>query len=337
LPPPRVTVIIPTLLAGKPLARALGCLAQQTYKNFETIVVDNSGTSAAVAFAAPPQVRVLENPENLGFGAAVNRAIESSESELLCTLNDDAYAAPEWLENLVQAADSHPEAGMLASQIRLASHPGQLDSAGLGIYTDGTTKQRGHREPAGNYSREEEVLIPSACAALYRRALLDRVGVFDADYFLYCEDTDLGLRARIAGESCRYIPQAVVEHDYSVSSGRASRLKAYYVERNRLWTVIKTFPVSLWPLVPLYSAWRYTLHLWALVTGRGLAAEFTRGGEKWWRLVLIVGSAHAHALSHLPALLAKRKRIRSGATLDGWAFWKLLRRHYATASQIAIQ
>jgi GT2 family glycosyltransferase len=337
LPPPRVTVIIPTLLAGKPLARALGCLAQQTYKNFETIVVDNSGTSAAAGFAAPPQVRVFEHPKNLGFGAAVNRAIEASDSELLCTLNDDAYPAPEWLENLVQAADSHPEVGMFASQIRLASHPGRLDSAGLGIYADGTTKQRGHREPASNYSKAEEVLIPSACAALYRRSMLDRVGVFDADYFLYCEDTDLGLRARLAGENCRYVPQAVVEHDYSVSSGRASRLKAYYVERNRLWTVIKTFPVALWPLVPLYSSWRYALHLWALVTGRGLAAEFTRDGEKWWRLVLIVGSAHAHALSHLPALLAKRKHVRRGAKLGCRAFWKLLRRHYASASQIAMQ
>ena len=325
------------MLAGKPLARALDCLSSQAFQDFETVIVDNSGTGAAAGFGAPPLVRVLENPRNLGFGAAVNRGIENSRSELLCTLNDDAYPAPEWLENLVGAADSHAEAGMFACQIRLASQPGQLDSAGLGIYADGTTKQRGHRERARDYSKVEEVLIPSACAALYRRSLLDRVGRFDADYFLYCEDTDLGLRARLAGESCLYIPQAVVEHDYSVSSGRASRLKAYYVERNRLWTVIKTFPAALWPLAPLFSIWRYLLHLWALLTGRGLAAEFTRGGEKWWRLVLIVGSAHAHALSHLPVLLAKRRHVRGSATLGAWAFWKLLRRHYASASQIAMQ
>jgi GT2 family glycosyltransferase len=337
LPPPRVTVIIPTLLAGKPLARCLGCLSSQTYKDFETIIVDNSGTKAAAGFATPPLVRVLENPKNLGFGAAVNRGIEDRQSELLCTLNDDAYPASDWLESLVRAAETHAEAGMFACQIRLASRPGQLDSAGLGIYADGTTKQRGHREPARNYSEVEEVLIPSACAALYRRSLLDRVGVFDADYFLYCEDTDLGLRARLAGWKCLYVPQAIVDHDYSVSSGRASRLKAYYVERNRLWTVIKTFPVALWVFVPAYSLWRYLLHFWALLTGRGLAAEFTRDGEKWWRLVLIVGSAHAHALSHLPALLTKRRRVRASATLGARAFWKLLRRHYASASQIAMQ
>ena len=158
------------MLAGKPLARALACLSSQTYKDFETIIVDNSASGAAAGFAAPPHVRVLETEHNLGFGGAVNRGIENSQCEFICTLNDDAYPAPEWLESLVQAANSHPEAGMFACQIRLASQPAQLDSAGLGIYADGTTKQRGHREPASDYSEPEAVLIPSACAALYRRA-----------------------------------------------------------------------------------------------------------------------------------------------------------------------
>jgi GT2 family glycosyltransferase len=337
LPPPRVTVIIPTLFAGEPLARCLRCLAAQNFQDFETIVVDNSATGEAAAFSVEPRVRVLANGSNLGFGAAVNRGIESSQAELICTLNDDAYPLPQWLESLVRASDNHPTAGLFASQIRLAAQPGRLDSAGLGIYPDGTTKQRGHGEPARNFDATEEVLIPSACAALYRRSMLNRIGVFDADYFLYCEDTDLGLRARLAGWNCLYVPQAVVEHDYSVSSGRASRLKAYYVERNRLWTLAKTFPVALWPLAPFYSSWRYLLHFLALLTGRGLAAEFTRDGEKWWRLVLIVGSAHIQALLHLPALLAKRRHVQSSATLGAWAFWKLIRRHYARASQIAMQ
>jgi hypothetical protein len=87
----------------------------------------------------------------------------------------------------------------------------------------------------------------------------------------------------------------------------------------------------------VFSLWRYLLHFRALLTGRGLAAEFTRNGEKWWRLVLIVVSAHAQTLSHLPALLAKRRQVRNSANLGAWAFWKLLRKHYASASQIAGQ
>ena len=120
----------------------------------------------------------------------------------------------------------------------------------------GTTKQRGHRGPGHPAGEPSEALIPSGCAALYRRSMLDQIGLFDSDYFLYCEDTDLGLRGRLAGWNCLYVPGAVVEHDYSSTTGRASAQKAYFVERNRLYTVVKLFPIFLWPLVPWYSAWR---------------------------------------------------------------------------------
>jgi GT2 family glycosyltransferase len=167
--------------------------------------------------------------------------------------------------------------------------------------------------------------------------MLDQIGAFDPDYFLYCEDTDLGLRARRAGWTCFYVPAAIVEHDYSLSAGRASRLKAFYVERNRLYTVIKNFPAWLWPAAPCCSLWRYLLYFGALLRGRGLAAEFRRSGEKWWRLVLIVVSAHGHAFLHLPRLLAKRRQTGRIAKLSGWAFWKLMRRHYVRASRIVVQ
>ena len=87
-----------------------------------------------------------------------------------------------------------------------------------------------------------DALLPSGSAALYRRKMLDEIGLFDETFFLYCEDTDLGLRARWAGWECVYVPGAVVEHRYSHSAGRASPLKAYYVERNRLYTAIKNLP-----------------------------------------------------------------------------------------------
>jgi GT2 family glycosyltransferase len=329
--------VIPTVAADSKLAECLRSLESQTHRDRDIVVVDNSGEGRVLRGGAPPGgVRVMEAGRNLGFGGAINAAVRESRAPFLATLNDDAVADPRWLAALVSAMRRQPDVGMCASQVRLYGEE-QLDSAGMLVARDGSSRQRGHLRPPWMFPAPEEALLPSGSAALYRRAMLDEVGLFDDDFFLYCEDTDLGLRARLAGWSCRYVPQAVVEHDYSVSSGRASRLKAFYVERNRLWTVAKTFPLALWPLVPFYSLWRYLLHFWALLTGRGLAAEFTREGEKWWRLVLIVGSAHVHALSHLPALLAKRKRVRSSATLGDWAFWKLIRRHYARASQIAMQ
>src|ERR1700733_963755 len=111
---------------------------------------------------------------------------------------------------------------------------GQIDSAGMLICGDGSSKQRGHLEPPEKYLAPAEVLLPSGSAALYRRAMLDEIGGFDEGFFLYCEDQDLGLRAQWAGWKCLYAPRAVVDHHYSHTAGRATPLKAYYVERNRL-------------------------------------------------------------------------------------------------------
>ncbi len=328
---------MPTLHAGENLRHCLAALARQTFDSFETIVVDNSGSGAASGFAGLPGVRVIANAKNVGFAQAVNQGIASSEAEFVCTLNDDAYPAEDWLEQLIAACADHPKTGMCASQIRLRRSPGRLDSAGLNIYGDGTTKQRGHGRPVQDYAQPSTALLPSACAALYRRSMLDEVGVFDADYFLYCEDADLGLRSRLAGWECRYVPTAQVDHDYSVSAGRASALKAHFVERNRLYTVCKVFPLVLWPLVPGYSLYRYAAHVRAAIKGRGLASEFGNRPNRWWQLVLIVMSAYASALIHLPRLLWKRRRVQRTRVLGVRAFRELLRRHYSSATEIARQ
>ena len=94
---------------------------------------------------------------------------------------------------------------------------------------DGSSKQRGHGRPPEDFPVAEEALFPSGSAALYRRAMLEEIGGFDAAFFLYCEDTDLGLRARWAGWKCLYVPEAVVEHHYSHSAG--ARLAAEGVLR----------------------------------------------------------------------------------------------------------
>jgi GT2 family glycosyltransferase len=126
---------------------------------------------------------------------------------------------------------------------------------------DGSSKQRGHGRPPKFFPVAEEVLFPSGSAALYRRAMLEQIGGFDEDFFLYCEDTDLGLRARWAGWRCLYAPEAVVEHHYSHSAGRASRLKAYYVERNRLFVLAKNFPARMLAAAPFVSLARYLVAL----------------------------------------------------------------------------
>jgi len=202
------------------------------------------------------------------------------------------------------------------------------------IASDGSSKQRGHGMPPG-VLEAPEALFPSGSAALYRRAMLDEIGLFDESLFLYCEATDLGLRAQWAGWGCRYVPGAVVEHRYSHSAGRASPLKAYYVERNRLCTVVKNFPGRMLWAAPFASVARYFWHVAALLSGRGKAAEFRQAGHSAALLPFLVIRAHLAASFRLPALLAARKRIRASRRITSTDFHGLLKRHSITIREVA--
>jgi len=317
------------------LLDCVSSLENQTYRDFGVTIVDNSGKHLArERLSSLERLTVIELPENLGFGAAVNEGWRRSESPLLATLNDDAVAHPGWLSALVQAMESDPGAGMCASQVRLFGED-QLDSAGMLIAGDGSSKQRGHLHPCEYFEQREEVLLPSASAALYRRAMLDQIGCFDDDFFLYCEDTDLGLRARWAGWKCVYAPGAVVEHHYSHSAGRASPLKAYYVERNRLFVLVKNFPTAMLMRAPFVTLARYMWHVIWMLRGRGSAARFRKEGNSTAGMLLVVMRAHLELLRHARALWRKRRHILGSARISQKDFRQLLRAHAITARQVA--
>ncbi len=317
---------------GTVLADCLRSLDLQTFDGFETVVVDNSGEGRVRC--ADSRVRVIVNPRNLGFGAALNQAGRQSRAPYFATINDDAVADPRWLEMLVADADAHPQAGLFASQVRLAG-TGLLDSAAMLLASDGSSKQRGHRQAPERFQEAREALLPSGSAALYRRIVLEEIGWFDETFHLYCEDTDVGLRARWAGWECRYVPEAVVEHCYSHSSGRASPLKAYLVERNRLYLVVKNFPLRMLWRVPLAAMARYLFHLRAIRTGDGKSAEFARDGHSVLLLPWLVIRAHLSLLAQLPHLLASRRRIFRARRLSSPEFQRLATHHAISIRQVA--
>jgi GT2 family glycosyltransferase len=162
--------------------------------------------------------------------------------------------------------------------------------------------------------------------------MLDETGGFDEDFFLYCEDTDLGLRAQWLGWSCVYEPRAVVQHRYSHSAGRASALKAYYVERNRLWVLMKNFPLRLLWRAPFVSAARYLWHLALMLRGRGRAAEFGGSGAV---LAWFVLRAHLSTVVRLPQLVRQRRASRRTARVTARHFAALLARHSISAREVA--
>jgi GT2 family glycosyltransferase len=316
------------------LAECLQSLSLQTRNDFEVIVIDNSGKGLVRRQGLAADARVIENSENAGFGEAINQGMRSSTAPYLATLNDDAVPQPEWLDALLAAIERRPDVGMCASQVRLFGEQ-RLDSAGMLVARDASSKQRGHGRPPQDFPVTEETLFPSGSAALYRRALLEGTGGFDPDFFLYCEDTDLGLRARWAGWKCLYVSAAVVEHHYSYSAGRASSLKAYYVERNRLFVLAKNFPLGMLLAAPFASLGRYLWHAWYLLQGRGSAARFRAEGNAGPKMLWYVLRAHAEFLGALPRLWRQRRQIRAHAKITPAIFRHLLRNHSISARRVA--
>jgi len=326
---PKVTVVVPTLAADESLAECLDSLRNQSFRDLEIIVVDNSGEHLV---RSDNVVKVISNSTNVGFGSAINQGFHASAAPYLATLNDDAVAHPHWLEALVREMDSRSDLGMCASQVRLAGD-GRLDSAGMLLCADGSSKQRGHLEAPEKYLRKQEALCPSGSAAIYRRVMLEEIGLFDESFFLYCEDTDLGLRARWAGWECLYVPDAIAEHRYSHSTGKASPLKAYYVERNRLFVAAKNFPISSLVFVPAASLARYFWHAWYAFKGRGAAGAFRTEGNSVITLAVYVLHAHWELLHRWPVLWKQRRRLKR--CLSSRQFRGLASRFSISARQVA--
>ncbi len=330
----RITVAIPTLAADDAFLDCLRSLEAQTLRDFDVVLIDNSGADRVHGsgllqrLSANLEIRVISNQHNAGFGAAVNQAYRVSASPYLAPLNDDAAAHPGWLKALVDFADQNPRVGMIASQVRLAG-TNTLDSAGMLLACDGSSKQRGHGDAIESLNVADDALFPSGSACLLRRAMLEE------SFFLYCEDSDLGLRARWAGWDCKFLPQAVVDHRYSHSAGRASPLKAFYVERNRLYTVLKNFPARMLWWAPFAAGIRYAWHLVAMLNGHGKGAEYRQAGHSTAMLPILVVRAHFAALGNLPRLLRERRRIFATRRISTADFVALAGRHSISLRKVA--
>jgi len=323
---PRVSVIVPNLNGRELLGECLASLAGQTFRDFETIVVDNGSTDGSADFVRagfPWVAAVVENSANLGFARACNQGIEASRGELAALLNNDTEAHPAWLEELVRAADANPAAGMFAAKTLLFDRRDVIDTAGHLIYPDGLNRGRGRLEvDRGQYDQATDVFFPSGAAALYRRQMLDEIGLFDERHFAYGDDTDVGIRGRLAGWTCVFVPRAVVYHRYSATTGEYSPAKVFLVERNRIWIVWKYFPPKHLAASPFYALVRYCYQAYGALAGRGAAGRFAERHSAWG-LVPAVLKAYASAFAGLPWVCRERRRLGrlrkvSGAEIDRW-------------------
>ena len=278
---PRVSVIIPNWNGWELLRPCLESLRQQTYRNFEVIVVDNasSDNSAAEVRAHFPEMRVLALGHNGGYSAGCNAGIYAARGDILVMLNNDTEADPGWIQALVEALDRCPEAGSAASRMMIYRDRSIIHSAGDLYRRDGSADSRGVWQPYGPpYDEERYVFGGCGGAVAYRRAMIEAIGAFEERFFMYCEDVDLNWRAQLAGWPCIYVPSAVIYHHLSATGGGA--LASYYVGRNALWVIVRDYPSSLlkryWRSI-LASQWRIARQ--ALRAIRGKAARATLRGQ----------------------------------------------------------
>jgi GT2 family glycosyltransferase len=310
----RVTVVIPNWNGRELLNRCLASLREQSFEDFDTIVVDNGSADGSVELVTRsfPEVRVLSLGENLGFSAAANAGIRASRSEYVTLLNNDTEAVPGWLGVLVAAADSHPEAGSFASKLVSLHDRRTLDGAGDTLRRSGLPYRLGHGErDLGQYEEPAYVFGACAAAALYRRGMLDEIGLFDEDFFAYCEDGDLSFRAQLAGYRCLYVPEAVVYHAGSASSGgKRSAFATRLGTRNGLSLLVKNLPGPL------------LMRSLPFVAAGQLSRLLVTAASGVWRPHL-AGLAEAARL--LPLMLRKREKIQNRRRVSDGYVRELLR------------
>lgn len=321
---PRVSVVIPNWNGAHWLEPCLDALEHQSFRDFEVVVVDNGSTDASLETLARRRdagslgLRVVELPQNVGFAAGINAGISSCTADYIAALNNDTVPCAGWLAALVDTLDADPAAGSAASAMLSLAEPDRIDTIGDGYRWDGRAYKIGNGGPA---ARMPETPFPvfGACAgaALYRRQMLDEIGLFDERYFAYMEDVDLALRARLAGWTCVCVPSAVVLHAGAGSSGgMASDFSVRLTTKNVYATILKSVPAPLTPFVLLAS-------ITTLTGGMVTALLFDR--PRWMRpRMRAVISGMKAALGEAPSMLATRGRTQAGRRISTIAFIRLL-------------
>jgi GT2 family glycosyltransferase len=320
------------------LETCLASLLRQTLPDMELILVDNGSTDGSVGFVAQrfgAAVRVLTLAHNRGYGAALNAGIRTARGRYLFALNNDTELAPGCTAALYAAGERFPQVGSFAPKILSFDDRRCIDNVGHLLYADGLSRGRGRlEEDRGQYDREEDILLFSGCAVLLRREMLADIGLFDEDLFAYCEDTDLGLRAQLAGWGSRSVPTAVVYHKYSASTAHYSPMKAFLVERNHAWVAVKCLPAPLLLLSPLFTVLRLGAQAIGAVTHRGAAGRFATD-QSTGALVAVFLRAALAATRGLPAAWRKRRVIQRARRVSSRQALTWLTRYGMSLREIA--
>jgi len=299
---PEMSVIVLNWNGKHFLETCLTSLRRQTFRDFETILVDNGSTDGSTEYVRVqfPEVRLIELRENRGFTggniAGWETVRKGAPEGLIVLLNNDTEAHPQWLESFHKASRAYPKAGTLASKMMMFDDRRRIENCGFAMSTIGFAIDLGRGEldsPA--WSRQRQVFGACAGAAAYRRSMLEDINFLDNDFFMTSEDVDLSFRAQLRGYECWMIPEAIVYHHYRGAMAKFPARQAFFSQRNSEFVYLKNMPTALM-LSRLPMRFIYELGATAYSFKVGSGAVFLK--------------AKADALRQLPRVLRKRKQIQ---------------------------
>ena len=335
-----ISVVIVNWNGKHLLGECLDSLLAQGVGGVEIILVDNGSQDGSAEYVRERyrDVRVISLPENLGFAGGNNAGIRIASGKYIALLNNDTKVDPEWMTSLLKEAESSASGvGMWASKILSYDHPDIIDNVGLLMYPDGLGRGKGRLEKdEGQYDQTAQAFFPSGCAGLYRRKMLDEIGLFDEEFFAYADDVDLGLRARLAGWHCLYVPSAKLYHKYSASSSAHSPFKAFLVERNRIWVLLKYYPLEMVLVSPFWTLTRLFVHLYGALTGRGASGRFSEQHSVFSAMAILLKAWYS-ALSALPGIVRQRRAFSKLRRIGRRELYRLFCKYRISAYEIALK
>ena len=325
---PKVSVVIPNHNGATPrdgltfLELIRSSLREQSFRDFDVTVVDDASTDDSIEYLGRewPDARIVRLAVNSGFAVAVNSGIRASAGEHIALLNNDVELSGDWLELLVRELDADPSVGFVTGKILGYERRSLIDEAGQDYYTCGRFSPRGQGEAeAGNYEERASIPIATAAASIYRRESVERAGLFDEDYFLYCEDSDLCLRMLLGGYRGLYVPEPRAYHVGGGTTGHGSELARFHVLRNGLITLVKDMPGRIF--------WRSLLKILVYEHHQYQAQrEGGYGHGTWLR-------AWGSFLRMLPGTIGKRIRIQRRRKVSANEFQAFLHTEFPLATR----
>lgn len=241
----KATVVIPNYNGKKYLSACLDSLRKQTRTDFRILLIDNGSGDGSVQFveAHYPEVEPVRFGSNRGFCAAVNEGIRRTVTPYVILLNNDTICEPDFVGSLIHAIEQSAGCFSCAAKMVKMQDENRMDNGGDYYCALGWAYAYGKDKPVSRYGKKREIFSACAAAAIYRREIFDEIGLFDEVHFAYLEDVDVAYRAKIAGYRNYYIPEAVVHHVGSATSGSVyNEFKIRHSSRNSVYLIYKNMP-----------------------------------------------------------------------------------------------